>query len=120
MKKYQEVKHTLGNNVETGEAEWQKPEILREVSLKEEHAEDLNAQFVTTGIKYELVEEIEGEEEEIKGNIVQGEQKQAPAPTDNGTQSGKSNNDEKLVSEAEVNNIDNQTTTDNGTQSGTN
>ncbi len=60
MKKYNEFKYELGND-EDGKRAWVKPVLVREgVAMEERFANDLNDQFVNSGVKYEEVEEEEG------------------------------------------------------------
>lgn len=64
MKKYNEFKYELGND-ENGERAWINPVLVREgVTMEERFANDLNDQFVNSGVKY-----VEVEEEKIDSNI---------------------------------------------------
>lgn len=56
MKKYKVLHHTLGND-ESGKRAWLKPVEQGSKSLDDKTAADMNAQFLNTGIKYELVED---------------------------------------------------------------
>lgn len=55
MKKYKVLHHTLGND-EEGKRAWLNQTEKGHKHLEDHTAKDLNAQFVNSGIKYELVE----------------------------------------------------------------
>jgi hypothetical protein len=52
MKQYKEVHYEIGTD-ESGERAWINGKQVREVSLEDKHAEDINAQFHNTGIRLE-------------------------------------------------------------------
>lgn len=78
MKKYNEFKYELGND-EDGKRAWVKPVLNRSnLSMEQRHADDLNAQFVNSGVKYEEV--IEGGVAEAPNGIDGGQQLGAGEP----------------------------------------
>lgn len=56
MKKYKVLHHTLGND-EEGKRAWLNQTEKGHKHLEDHTAKDLNAQFVNSGIKYELVDD---------------------------------------------------------------
>lgn len=75
MKLFKEIKHILGLDHE-GKAAWINPEETgRTLSLEDKHADDINAQFVNTGVKLEEVkaEEVErGDgQQTVEGNNIE-------------------------------------------------
>lgn len=79
MKKYNEFKYELGND-ENGNRAWINPVLVREnLSMEERYANDLNEQFVNSGIMY-AEEIVEGEVLDAPNGINAGEQLGAGNP----------------------------------------